>query len=259
MGERTQYTAGTFSWADLATTDQAAAKRFYTGLFGWEFTDNPVGDDAVYSMAALGGRWVAAISPQPASQREAGAPPAWNNYVTVPSADDALEEASQLGATVMGPAFDVFGAGRMGVVQDPQGAFFMVWEAKDHIGAGLVNAHGALSWNELATPDPEASGAFYSRLLGWSVEPFEGMEMPYLLIKTRDGRSNGGIRLAASTEPCYWLTYFGTDDLDATLAQAREHGGTALMGPMDIGVGKLAAVQDPQGAVFALYGGHFDD
>jgi predicted enzyme related to lactoylglutathione lyase len=29
------------------------------------------------------------------------------------------------------------------------------------------------------------------------------------------------------------------------------------MGPMDIGVGKIAVVQDPQGAVFALYAGEF--
>jgi predicted enzyme related to lactoylglutathione lyase len=258
MGERTQYTPGTFSWAELATTDQDAAKRFYGGLFGWEFTDSPVGDDAVYSMAAIGGRWVAAISPQPRALREAGMPPVWNSYITVPSADEALETARQHGATVNGPAFDVFDSGRMGVIQDPQGAYFMVWEPRSHIGAGLVNAHGALSWNELASPDVEASAAFYGRLFGWSAEAFEDMQMPYLIIKTDDGHTNGGIRQAASTEPCYWLTYFGTDDLDTTLADAQSHGGTALMEPIDIGVGKLAAVQDPQGAVFALYGGHFD-
>jgi predicted enzyme related to lactoylglutathione lyase len=34
MGERTKYTPGTFSWADVTTTDQAGAKDFYSGLFG---------------------------------------------------------------------------------------------------------------------------------------------------------------------------------------------------------------------------------
>jgi uncharacterized protein len=33
MGERTDYAPGTFSWADLATTDPAAAKAFYAGEF----------------------------------------------------------------------------------------------------------------------------------------------------------------------------------------------------------------------------------
>src|SRR5438105_4218028 len=150
MGERTNYTPGTFSWTDLATTDQEAAKLFYGQLFGWEAEDNPIGDGAYYSMMKLGGKDVAAIAPQPQQQREAGAPPAWNSYVTVDSADRSLERAKQLGASVHAPAFDVMDVGRMGVVQDPQGAFFLVWEPKRHIGAALVNAPGALAWNELA-------------------------------------------------------------------------------------------------------------
>src|SRR3954465_5913740 len=116
MGERTQYTPGTFSWADVTTTDQASAKEFYGGLFGWEAEDMPVGDGVVYSMMKLGGPHgaavpppptltpaagtVAAISPQPGQQREAGVPPMWNNYVTVESADDAAARAGELGATV---------------------------------------------------------------------------------------------------------------------------------------------------------------
>ena len=47
MSERTSYTPGTFSWADLTTTDQEDAKRFYSGLFGWETEDTPVGDGVV--------------------------------------------------------------------------------------------------------------------------------------------------------------------------------------------------------------------
>src|ERR1700740_3460182 len=103
MGERTQYTPGTFSWTDLNTTDQDAAKDFYTALCGWEITDMPAGEGIVYSMAAIDGKWVAAISPQPQQQREAGAPPSWNSYVTVESVDDAAARAQELGATVHAP------------------------------------------------------------------------------------------------------------------------------------------------------------
>lgn len=259
MGERTQYTAGTFSWAELSTPDQAGAGKFYAELFGWELEENPIGDDQVYVMAKLNGRYVAAIAPQPSQQREAGVPPSWNSYITVESADEALEEARQFGANLHAPAFDVFDAGRMGVVQDPQGAFFMVWEPKAHIGAGLVNAPGALSWNELATPDPEASASFYSRVFGWSTERMEGMDPPYLTIKAQDGHTNGGIRQAASTEPCYWLAYFGAGDIDRAMGQVTELGGSCIMGPVDIGVGRIGVVQDPQEAVFALYAGQFED
>src|SRR3954453_14415749 len=89
MGERTKYTPGTFSWADVTTSDQPAAKEFYSGLFGWEANDSPGGDGVSYSMMQIGGKSVAAISPQPEQPREAGVPPLWNSYITVDSADDA--------------------------------------------------------------------------------------------------------------------------------------------------------------------------
>jgi uncharacterized protein len=258
MGERTKYTPGAFSWTDLTTNDQDAAKSFYGELFGWEGVDNPVGDGVVYTMEMLDGKPVAAISPQPEQQREAGVPPMWNSYITVDSADEALARAKELGATVHADAFDVMDAGRMGVVQDPQGAFFLVWEPKSHIGASLVNAPGALSWNELATPDMDASAKFYSELFGWTLDPMEGMPMPYVVIKNSDGASNGAIRPMSPHEPPYWLVYFGSDDVDGSAAKVKQLGGGALAEPMDIGVGKISIVRDPQGAVFALYGGHFD-
>src|SRR3954449_3963673 len=181
MGERTQHKPGTFSWADLSTTDQGAAKEFYSGLFGWEADDLPVGDGAVYSMMRRDGHSMAAISTQPEQQRQAGVPPMWNSYVTVESADDAEARATELGANVHAGPFDVMQAGRMAVVQDPQGAFFMVWEPRENIGAELVNAPGALCWNELASPDLEASASFYSGLFGWELQQFEGSPEPYLV------------------------------------------------------------------------------
>jgi predicted enzyme related to lactoylglutathione lyase len=259
MGERTKYAHGTFSWSDLTTTDQEAAKAFYGDLFGWETIDTPVGDGVYYTMAKLDGKDVAAISPQPEQQREAGIPPVWNSYITVDSADRALERAKELGATVRAPAFDVMDAGRMGVVTDPQGAFFLVWEPKSHIGASLVNAPGALSWNELATPDIDASAGFYSELFGWTVEPIEGRQLPYRVIKKQDGSNNGGMRPTMESEPPYWLVYFGTDDIEGVVAKASEHGGTALVDPMHLGAGQIAVIEDPQGAVFALFAGQFEE
>jgi predicted enzyme related to lactoylglutathione lyase len=259
MGERTQYTPGTFSWADVTTTDQDAAKTFYSGLFGWEAVDLPVGDGVSYSMMQLDGRNVAAISPQPQQQREAGVPPMWNSYVTVESADAAADRATQLGATVHAPPFDVMDAGRMAVIQDPQGAFFMVWEPKENIGASFVNAPGALAWNELASPDVDASAAFYGGLFGWATDPFEASPQRYLIIKNQ-GRGNGGIReLGDEPAPPHWLAYFGIDAIETGLARVTELGGTKLAGPIDIGIAKIGIVQDPLGATFAIYDGQFED
>jgi hypothetical protein len=260
MGERTQYTPGTFSWTDLSTTDQEAAKSFYTALFGWEFTDMPAGEGVMYSMAFIDGRSVGAISPQPQQQREAGVPPLWNSYITVEDVDAGAARAKELGASMHAPPFDVMEAGRMAVIQDPQGAYFMLWQPKQHPGAGLVNAPGALSWNELGSPDLDGSAQFYGDLLGWTTAPMEGSDPPYLVITTADGHANGGIRppMPPGTPP-FWLVYFATADIDASVAKISELGGTVLAPSTDIGIAKIAVAADPQGAVFALYDGRLDD
>lgn len=258
MSERTHYPPGTFCWADLTTTDQGAAKGFYGALFGWEAEDMPVGDGISYSVMRLGGRDVAAISPQPQQQRDAGVPPAWNSYVSVRSADAAADRAKELGATVHAGAFDVMEAGRMAVIQDPQGAYLLAWEPRRHSGAALVNATGALVWNELASPDLEASSAFYRDLFGWAIAPFRDSPQPYLSIRNGDA-NNGGIReLGPPGVPPHWLVYFGAEEIDAALAEVDELGGTKVAGPIDIQMAKIAIVADPQGAVFALYAGDLE-
>lgn len=262
MGERTSYTPGTFCWVELTTTDQAAAKAFYGGLLGWQADDRPIGDGGyVYSMMQVEGKNVAAIATQPDQQRESGVPPMWNNYISVADADATAARAGELGATVHAPPFDVMDVGRMAVIQDPQGAYFELWQPKAHIGASLVNAPGALVWNELGSPDLDASSAFYTALFGWDVAPFDsgdgGGGEPYLAIKN-GAANNGGIRPGQPGAPPYWLAYFGVQDIDAGLAKLGELGGKVHAGPIDIQVAKIAVCADPQGAVFALYAGELE-
>lgn len=256
MAERTQYAPGTFSWTDLATTDPEAAKAFYGGLFGWQAEDIPV-PGGFYSMQRVGGKDVAAIAAQPEAQRDAGAPPAWQSYVTVESADAAAQRAGELGGTVHAPAFDVMDVGRMAVIQDPEGAFFMVWEPKSSIGAQLVNAPGALCWNELAAANLDTAPDFYTSLFGWRTEEFEGGPMRYLTIKNGD-MTNGGMREKRPEEPPYWLVYFAVEDIGAATSRIGELGGTIIAGPYEMANAKIAVAQDPQGAVFALYAGRLE-
>ena len=262
MGERTSYPDGVFSWVDLTTTDVDGSKRFYADLLGWEYEDLPVSADASYSMARVGGKNVAAISPQPDQQREAGVPPAWNNYVTTSDVDAAAARAGELGGAVHAGPFDVMDAGRMAVVQDPQGAFFMLWQARESIGAQLVNAPGALCWNELATTDVDAATSFYSGLLGWEVSRYEGEgsgATPDYWAITCAGRANGGIRRVNEGEPPNWSCYFAVEEVDRALPRAQELGATSLMPVVDMGFARFAPIRDPQGAVVTLYSGTLED
>ncbi len=257
MGDRTEYTPGTFCWSELSTSDQDGAKAFYAGLLGWQADDRPVGEGSYYSMQLIDGKPVAAIAGQPQQQRDAGVPPLWSSYVSVADADAVAARAKELGADVHAPPFDVMTVGRMAVIQDPQGAYFMLWQPRDHIGASLVNAPGALVWNELQSPDLDASAAFYGDLFGWKMEPFEATQGTYLGIKNGDA-NNGGMRELTPPSPPSWLTYFGVEDIDAALVKLGELGGTNLAGPIDIGMARFAVVTDPQGAVFALYAGELE-
>ena len=100
--------------------------------------------------------------------------------------------------------------------------------------------------------------AFYGELFGWTLTPMEGSPDPYLIIGNGE-RSNGGIRpLAPPGIPPHWLPYFAIEDLDAGLAKAGELGGSTVFGPQDIGIARIAVVQDPQGAAFALYSGQLE-
>jgi uncharacterized protein len=249
MAERTSYPPGTFSWAELATSDADAAKAFYTQLFAWEYDDTPIGDGQVYTMATHDGGTVAALF---ASDQ----PPHWNCYVTVASADETAAKAGEAGANVMAEPFDVMDAGRMAVLADPLGAVLCVWEPRTSIGATLVNQPGAMTWNDLLTADPDASAAFYGGLFGWTTE-----EIPeaggYRVIRN-GGRPNGGMFPRPEGPPA-WIPYFGHDDVDRAVEEITGLGGQVLNGPMRMSQGSIAAVRDPQGAVFSVWSGTYDD
>lgn len=258
MGERTNYAPGTFCWVELATTDPAAAKKFYGSLFGWEHDDRPVGESAVYTLLRLGGRVVGALYEQPAQQRSYS-PPNWLSYISVEDVDATAAQARHLGATVGAEPLDVLDAGRMAVIVDPQGATFAIWQARGRYGAQLVNDPGALSLNQLNTDDPEGAQSFYAELLGWSFSFTGTDDQAYWGIDNGESLNGGMMALPAGTPaPPHWLAYFTSADLDASAARVQEMGGTILAPITPIGPGRIAVAQDPQGAAFALFEGRVD-
>jgi predicted enzyme related to lactoylglutathione lyase len=265
MGQRTSYEPGTFSWAELSTTDPDAAKEFYGGLMGWSANDQEVPDGGIYSMMEIEGQPVAAIQKKPDFQENL--PPYWFNYITVASADEAAAKAKEAGATVHVGPFDVMEAGRMAVVMDPAGAAFGIWEAKDHIGARLVNQPGALTWTELSSTDVSKAIEFYEGLFGWKVEPIDtGDFPPYWSIGHEGGAGgrNGGMRELpeehqAEGVPSNWMPYFYVSSADEAIATAEATGGARLFGPMEVPNGRFAVLRDPQGAIFGIVDGAVDD
>jgi uncharacterized protein len=256
MGERTSHPPGTFSWTDLATSDPDDAKRFYTGLFGWEFEDQPIsGNGGVYTMLRKDGKDVAALF-----EAREGMPTFWGSYVTVESADSAAARATELGGTLVMEPFDVMDVGRMAVVHDPTGAILSVWEPRGSVGANLVNVPGALTLNQLNTTDPKRAEEFYTALFGWRAEEMAGGDTPFWGIFLGDRVNGGMMQLPPDAgAPSHWLTYFGSADVDADGGRIGELGGQVTLPPMDVPGGRVLVAQDPQGAFFGLFAGRFDD
>ena len=117
--------------------------------------------------------------------------------------------------------------------------------------------HGRLAWYELMTTDPKAAESFYGKVVGWTAQPFPGMEPPYTTWMSGELPVGGLMEIPAEAKaggaPPNWLLYVAVEDADGTVEKARSLGGKVEMGPREIpGVGRFAILSDPQGAVFAI-------
>jgi predicted enzyme related to lactoylglutathione lyase len=254
-----KHAPGSFCWIELATSDQPAAKAFYSSLFGWTVNDFPMGPGDVYTIFRLDGRDSGAAYTMRADQREQGVPPNWLLYIAVESADDAAALISASGGKVCAPPFDVMDAGRMSVVQDPTGAVFAVWQAKKNSGLGVAGDAGAFCWADLNTPNRDAARQFYEAVFGWKVVPGEGKDDSGYLHIQNGAAMIGGMPPAEAVSPNappHWMIYFAVADVAATVEKAKVSGAQIFMGPVSMaGVGDLAVLADPQGATFALFKG----
>ena len=255
MSEMKEYPPNTFSWVDLGTSDQNAAKKFYGELFGWSYEDMPIDDKSVYSMSKLKGKDAAAISTLSEEMASQGVPPNWLSYVSVKNADDMAKKARKLGATIVKEPFDVFDVGRMAVIQDPTGAVFALWQPKAHKGAALVNEHGALTWNELLTTDVDKAGSFYTKLFDWGSDTQDMGGFQYTSFKNGERPAGGMMTITKEMGeiPPNWLVYFAVDDCDKAVDKAKSLGAHVANPPTDIPeIGRFAVLVDPQGAVFSV-------
>jgi predicted enzyme related to lactoylglutathione lyase len=254
MSEKTSYEPGTPCWVELSgVPDVDAAEGFYRELFGWEIPEQPNGAElGGYRRAKLGGRDVAGVSPL----MQDGQPCVWATYVSVEDADATLGKVRDAGGSVVVEPLDVMGMGKMAVFIDPTGAVCGIWEPGTFVGAELVNEDGAFSWNELGTRDATGALDFYGKVFGWTVEEQDMGEMgTYRVWKDGEGIRGGMIDITGMVPdevPPHWLVYFTVPDADAAAATTKAAGGQLLNGPIDIGMGQIVILQDPQGAMFAV-------
>ena len=108
-------------------------------------------------------------------------------------------------------------------------------------------------WIDLSTGDLEVSRRFYGELLGWEStvnEEFGG----YTSFTFNDLMVAGAMTKDNADMPDAWSVYLAVDDIEAALSKVDSNGGTAVMGPQEVGdLGVMAFVSDPGGAMIGMW------
>jgi predicted enzyme related to lactoylglutathione lyase len=241
----TDFVTGSPAWLDLGSPDITTSAGFYGSVFGWTFES--AGPDAGgYGFFQMDGRTVAAVGPL----TEDGAIPAWTTYFRTPDADATAKSVEQAGGSVRAEPFDVFDAGRMAPLTDPDGVEFAIWQPAAVQGLELVSETNTLCWTELHTPNPSASLAFYNSLFGWRSQEMQMPGMTYTVLSTSEGDQQnatfGGMAEVQKGMQPRWVPYFAVADVDDISSRARSHGGSVLMAAADVpNVGRIAWIADP--------------
>lgn len=103
----------------------------------------------------------------------------------------------------------------------------------------------AIGHFDVAGPDIEQLGNFYSSVFGWQVDP---RGTGYAMLKTPDGTPGGALVETVEIGQAASITIgIVVSDLDKTLQAATESGGNVVMPKTDNGWVKKAQINDPAG------------
>lgn len=118
---------------------------------------------------------------------------------------------------------------------------------------------GTFCWVELGTTDGEAAKKFYTQLFDWDfVDNPIGPGQVYTILK-QNGKDVGALyqmpeEMTSHGVPPHWMSYVSVANADESAAKARSLGATLMKEPFDVfTMGRMAVVQDPTGAMFALW------
>ncbi|MDD0859270.1 VOC family protein [Arthrobacter alpinus] len=96
---------------------------------------------------------------------------------------------------------------------------------------------GAPCWIDLMTSDIAKSRDFYAALFGWSYEVGDQEMYGGYTMAFKDGKSVAGLMQSQENGEGYpdmWTTYLRVDDIEATMAAAKNAGAIAYMEPMNV-------------------------
>jgi predicted enzyme related to lactoylglutathione lyase len=119
-------------------------------------------------------------------------------------------------------------------------------------------AVGQIGWVDLTVEDATGIRDFYRQVTGWSATAFSmGDHDDYCMNPPGADKPVAGICHALGENaglPPVWLIYITVADLEESVRQCTAHGGKVRTPVRTIsGMGRFCVIEDPAGAVAALY------
>lgn len=224
------------------------SERFYGELFAWKINSVPYGP-GTYRLVYAGEKQIAGIM----HFDKAGIPPHWVSYVTVDDVDATAAKAKAAGGTIANPPMDIPNVGRFAVLLDPDNAPTVAFKsANPEPDSNAQPALGEFVWEQLNSPAPEKSIAFYTQVYGWTSRPQEGD--PRMFVLASGGTDVCTIMQAPPGVPAHWLTYVVVEKLKDANERCKRLGGKVMVEEIPVPkFGALSVVQDELGAMIGLF------
>jgi len=245
---------GKFVWADLFTSDVAAARRFYSAVFDWEWrwvTQHP---DHPYGIFYKNDVAVAGVAHR--DSPEPGAPYGrWVHYLSTNDVSETAGRIAQRGGRTLLARRSIPYRGDLAVVADPEGAPFGLLHSSSGDPPDFRAGFGEWLWVGLASRDAAAASKFYQSLFGYEIHDLRDSPTVLEFILAGGGHSRAGIGQLSEESDARptWVGFVRVEDLEASVERAQAAGGELLYAPDNDGSnGDLAIVADPFGAPVGL-------
>ena len=247
---------GRWVWADLICDDPEQAKRFYSQVFGWHFTDAGTSDNPYY-LVFQGQQPVAGIArykKQTDSERAAR----WIRLLSVESVSRATQSISQAGGKVLIPEKYLPGRGELALAADPEGALFGLIHSESGDPQEQFPEENTFFWQELWANDAMAMANFYRSFVNYTATEQKTLnDVDEIRLSVGDNLRAGIIQVKHENISSAWLPYIRVTNLKQTLNKVRSAQGDIIVAPSaSIRDGKVAIIKDSQGAALGLVEWH---
>jgi predicted enzyme related to lactoylglutathione lyase len=238
---------GKFVWAELFTTDSAAAAKFYAGVFGWTAVTLEQ-HGVAYTVLSNGTHPVAGLRQRdPSATKRVSR---WINYVAVTDLASTLALVTKAGGEIRAPAREFPHIGAQAIITDKEGSPVGLVQSSSGDSADNEPATGEWNWFHLFVKNPLAAADFYRQIFNYEVAPDARIGKGTELLFSSGALNRGGVSTLPDREDAKpgWLGVIRVANLDETLARVPALGGEVMVAPHEAALGsRFAVIADPTG------------